>query len=183
MSNDASVTHDLIQTLQDGRDGYAAGADKLTEDGETLLATTFRDLGAQRAEMSDELQKIAAGYGDQIESSGSVAAKVHRGWMAIKDAVNGSDPDGVLDVAEQGENHAVSEFEKALADDISPEFKTVVERQLTEIRERSGPGRRAPRQPQLTNRRRPARRLHEMSASVRRSASACTVGRFRGNVW
>ena len=138
MSNDASVTHDLIQTLQDGRDGYAAGADKLTDDGEAELATTFRALGARRGEMSDELQKIAAGYGDQIESSGSVAAKVHRGWMTLKDAVTGSDPDGVLDVAEQGENHAMSEFEKALDGDISPEFKAVVEHQLTEIRSAHG---------------------------------------------
>ena len=75
--------------------------------------------------MIDELQQIAATYGDQIDDSGSVAAKAHRGWMAVKDAIAGSDPSGVLDAAEQGEDHAVSEFDKALAEDISPEFKPV----------------------------------------------------------
>ena len=134
MSNDASVTHDLIQTLQDGRDGFAAGADKLDADGSAALASTFRELGAQRGQLYDELQQIAATYGDQIDSSGSVAAKVHRGWMSVKDAIAGSDPDGVLDAAEQGEDHAVSEYEKAVADDISPEFKAVLERQLTQVR-------------------------------------------------
>src|SRR3954470_24697855 len=113
MSNDAAVTKDLIQTLEDGRDGFAAGADKLEADGETALAASFRQLGAGRGELADELQQIAASYGDQIEESGSVAAKAHRGWMAVKDAIAGSDPKGVLDAAEQGEDHAVSEFEKA----------------------------------------------------------------------
>jgi len=134
MSNDAAVTKDLIQTLEDGKDGFAKGAEKLEKDGEAALAGTFRELSSKRARLSDELQKIAASYGDQIEESGSVAAKAHRGWMAVKDAVAGSDPDGVLDAAEQGEDHAVSEFEKALQSDISPEFKTVVQRQLAEVR-------------------------------------------------
>ena len=81
MSNDAAVTKDLLQTLEDGKDGYAAGADKLEGDGEAALATTFRELSAARGEMAAELQRIAATYGDQIDSSGSVAAKVHRGWI------------------------------------------------------------------------------------------------------
>jgi uncharacterized protein (TIGR02284 family) len=134
MSNDAAVTHDLIQTLQDGKDGFSAGAEKLAADGDADVAATFTTLGTQRTEMYGELQRIAASYGDQIDSSGSVAAKVHRGWMSLKDALAGSDPDGVLDAAVQGEDHAVSEYEKALAADISPEFKLVVERQLATVR-------------------------------------------------
>ena len=134
MSNDAAVTKDLMQTLEDGRDGFAAGAEKLEKDGEAALAQTFRELGAKRGQLSDELQKIAASYGDHIDESGTVAAKVHRGWMAVKDALSGSDPDAVLDAAEQGEDHAVSEYEKALTEDISPEFKSVLQRQLTEVR-------------------------------------------------
>lgn len=133
MSNDAAVTKELIETLQDGKDGFAAGADKLEKDGETSLAQTFRELGSKRGQMIEELQTIAASYGDQISDSGTVAAKVHRGWMAVKDAIAGSDPEGVLDGAEQGEDHAVSEFEKALAEDVSPEFKTVLQRMAAEV--------------------------------------------------
>jgi uncharacterized protein (TIGR02284 family) len=134
MSTDAAVTKDLLETLEDGKDGFAKGAEKLEADGEATLASTFRDLGAARGRLYDELQQIAASYGDQISDSGSLAAKAHRGWMAVKDAIAGSDPDGVLDAAEQGEDHAVSEFEKALDADISPEFKAVVQRQLAEVR-------------------------------------------------
>lgn len=134
MSTDAAITKDLMKTLEDGRDGFASGAEKLANDGEAELAQTFRELGARRGQLSDELQQIAATYGDQIDESGTVAAKVHRGWMAFKDAIAGSDPDGVLEAAEQGEDHAVSEFEDALTADISPEFRVIVERQLTEVR-------------------------------------------------
>lgn len=41
---------------------------------------------------------------------------------------------GVLDVAEQGEDHAGKEYEKALAADISTGLRTVVERQLVDVR-------------------------------------------------
>lgn len=134
MSNDAAVTKDLMKVLEDGKDGFAKGADKLEADGESALAGTFRELSAQRGRLSDELQVIAATYGDQIDEDGSVAAKVHRGWMTVKDAIAGSDPDGVLDAAEQGEDHAVSAFTDALDEDISPEFRTVLERQLADVR-------------------------------------------------
>jgi uncharacterized protein (TIGR02284 family) len=130
MSNDAAVTKDLLQTLEDGRDGFAKGAEKLESDGEPGLAGSFRQFAAQREQLAKELEVLAASYGDQIEESGSLAAKAHRGWMAVKDAVSGSDPSGVLDAAEQGEDHAVDEYRKALDADISPELRVVVERQL-----------------------------------------------------
>ena len=134
MSTDAAVTKDLLQTLEDGKDGFAKGAEKLEKDGETALAGTFRELGASRAKLATELEGLAASYGDQIEESGTVAAKAHRGWMAVKDAIAGSNPDGVLDAAATGEDHAVSEYEDALEADISPEFKAVLQRQLEVVR-------------------------------------------------
>ena len=135
MSTDAAVTKHLIQTLEDGRDGFAKGADKLQGDDAAEIAATFRELSARRGELSDELQELAKDYGDDLDDSGTVAGALHRGWMSLKDVVAGSDPKGVLDVAEQGEDHAVKEFEKARDDaDISAGLRTVVERQLAEVR-------------------------------------------------
>ena len=119
MSKDAAVTKDLIQTLEDGKDGFAKGADKLQGDEAMQIATTFRALSARRAELSSELEELARDYGDDIDESGTVAAALHRGWMSLKDVVAGSDPKGVLDVAEQGEDDAVKEYERALEADIS----------------------------------------------------------------
>ncbi len=58
MSTDESVTEDLIQTLEDGKDGYSKGADKLDELDETSLAAAFREFAEQRTRFADELQSM-----------------------------------------------------------------------------------------------------------------------------
>jgi uncharacterized protein (TIGR02284 family) len=54
--------------------------------------------------------------------------------MGLKDALTGSDPKGVLDAAEQGEDHAVKQFDKALKADLSAALRTVVERQRAAVK-------------------------------------------------
>jgi uncharacterized protein (TIGR02284 family) len=133
MSIDEKVTKDLIQTLEDGTNGFQSAAEKLSDSDRADLASRFNAFSAERSQFADELRSIAGAYGDQINESGSVAAAAHRGWMAVKDALTGSSPSGVLDVAEQGEDHAVSEYRKALDEDISPELRAVVQRQFTSV--------------------------------------------------
>jgi uncharacterized protein (TIGR02284 family) len=133
MSIDEKVTKDLIQTLEDGKNGFQSAAEKLSDSDRADLAARFNAFSAERAQFADELRSIASAYGDQINESGSAAAAAHRGWMAVKDALTGSSPSGVLDVAEQGEDHAVSEYRKALDEDISPELRAVVQRQFTSV--------------------------------------------------
>ena len=109
-------------------------AEKLGSTDTPELASTFRQYSEQRAAFATELRSLAQQHGDQLDEDGSLAGTLHRGWLSLKDALSGSKPDGVLDAAEQGEDHAVSEYEKALDGDISPELRAVVQRQLTEIR-------------------------------------------------
>lgn len=135
MSTDARVTKDLIQTLEDGKDGFAKAAEKLADGESAEAAVTCRQFSEQRATMSAELEILAKQYGDEIEESGTVAAAVHRGWMSLRDALTGSSPHGVLAAAEQGEDHAVKEYEKALQADLSTELHAVVVRQLDEIKQ------------------------------------------------
>lgn len=135
MSKDKRVTTDLIETLEDGKKGFTSAAEKLADTNRADLAPKFREFAEQRATFSAELEQLAANYGDDIDEDGSVVAAVHRGWMSLKDALSGSDPDGVLDAAEQGEDHAIKEYEKALAeDDISAGLRTVVQRQFTDVK-------------------------------------------------
>lgn len=135
MSNDERVTKDLIQTLEDGKEGFERAAERLEGTDRADLCPTFREFAAQRDRFAIELRGLAAAYGDDIDQSGSVAGAVHRGWMAVKDALSGSsDADGVLDAAEQGEDHAVSEYGKALEEDISNQLRTVIERQFVDVK-------------------------------------------------
>lgn len=126
---------DLVETLEDGRDGFRKVAEKMTDDGHPDLASQMSGFADQRSRMSSELRDIAAGNGISIEESGSLAAAAHRGWMDLKDALTGDDPGSVLAAAEQGEDHAVEEFESALEDDdLTGPVRDVVTRQLAEIR-------------------------------------------------
>ena len=72
-------------------------------------------------------------YGDDVDEGGSALAAAHRGWLSLKDALAGDKPSGVLDAAVQGEDHTVSEYEKALKEDLSDGFRTLVQRQHGEI--------------------------------------------------
>ena len=134
MSTDESTTKDLIETLRDGEKGFAQAAEKLGSTDRAYLAIQFQRYSEQRGNFANELEQMASRYGDDIDESGSVAAAVHRGWMSLKDAMTGSSASGVLDAAEQGEDHAVSEYEKALEADISPELRAVVTRQFADVK-------------------------------------------------
>jgi uncharacterized protein (TIGR02284 family) len=134
MSEDERVTKDLIETLKDGATGFSAAAERLADSDRADLSATMRGYSEQRASFAAELDRMAAHYGDDVDQSGSLAARAHRGWMAVKDAITGSSPKGVLDVAEQGEDHAVSEYEDALSKDISGDLRSVVERQSADVK-------------------------------------------------
>lgn len=133
MSTDKQTTQDLVKISEDGKEGYAKGAEELTSSDHPELATTFSRLSQQRAGFSAELQALAGSYGDSVKETGSAAAALHRGWMAVRDAVTGSGPKSVLKTALQGEDHAIEAYEKALTNDISNETQAVARRQLTEM--------------------------------------------------
>ncbi|HJR86299.1 MAG TPA: PA2169 family four-helix-bundle protein [Acidimicrobiia bacterium] len=135
MSSDMTVTKDLIETLEDGKNGFAAAAEKLAESDRPQIASKFREYSNQRAQFAEELRSMAKSYGDDISESGSVGAALHRGWMAVKDAATGSDAGAVLDVAEQGEDHAVAEYERALdSDELSIDLREVIQRQYASVK-------------------------------------------------
>jgi uncharacterized protein (TIGR02284 family) len=129
-----ATINDIIQTLEDGEKGFASAAEKAQQDGRSDLALEFRQYSEQRARFSNELRKHAAERNLDVDAGPSVAGTVHRGWMALKDALSGDDVNGVLDAAEQGEDHAVAEYEKAMSDDIDTELRTLLGQQFTEIK-------------------------------------------------
>lgn len=134
MSVDETVTQDLIKTLENGHEGFQRAAEKLTDSNEPALSAEFTKFSEQRSTFATELAQMASAYGDEVEKRSTVPGALHRGWMAVKDMLSGSDADGVLDAALQGEDHAVEEYESALKADISDGLRTVVNRQFTEVK-------------------------------------------------
>ncbi|MEP9364351.1 PA2169 family four-helix-bundle protein [Nocardioides sp. CN2-186] len=133
MSDDKQVAKELVETLKDGEKGFADSAHKLHGDDHSQWAATLTRLSEQRRDFHREIVAMGEDYGDDVDESGSIAATMHRGWISLKDALTGDSPEGVLKAALTGEDHAVSEYEKALQQDLSAGFRDVVTRQHTAI--------------------------------------------------
>jgi len=129
MSDDEKAAKELVETLRDGEKGFRAAADKLRDGEHPEWATLMQRLSEQRADFAREIIALGHAYGDDVDESGTAAAALHRGWISLKDALTGDDASGVLGAASTGEDHAVSEYEKALEQDLSAGFREVVSRQ------------------------------------------------------
>lgn len=134
MSTDARVTKDLMETLEDGREGYNKAAEEMANNGRSDYAAEFRRIADERASFYTELEQMAAAYGDDIDPDGSAVGTLHRVWMSVRETLAFDDVTAVLKTAEQGEDHAVSEYKKAMDADISAGLRTVVERQFTAVK-------------------------------------------------
>ena len=129
MSDDKKAAKELVETLRDGENGFATAAEKLRDSDHPQWAATLERLSEQRAGFRKEIVAMGHDYGDDVNESGTAAAALHRGWIALKDALTGDDAGSVLGAAVTGENHAVSEYESALKQDLSEGFREVVTRQ------------------------------------------------------
>jgi uncharacterized protein (TIGR02284 family) len=67
--------------------------------------------------------------GGDPETTGSVAATLHRGWIDLKSAVTGRDDAAIITECERGEQLAVKNYEDALEQELPPETRAIVERQ------------------------------------------------------
>lgn len=119
--------------MKDGERGFAAAAEKLRDSDRAQWATTLDRLSEQRAGFRREIVAMGHDYGDDVDESGSAAAALHRGWISLKDALTGDDAGSVLGAAVTGEDHAVSEYDKALEADLSSGFREVVGRQRVAV--------------------------------------------------
>lgn len=129
MSVDEKVAKELVETLRDGERGFASAAEKLRDSDRPEWATTLERLSEQRAGFRREIVQLGREYDDDVNEDGTVAAALHRGWISLKDALSGDDAGSVLGAAVTGENHAVSEYEAALEEDLSAGFRDLVTRQ------------------------------------------------------
>lgn len=129
------LLEDLVETLEDGRKGFGQAADKLEGDDRNELAAKLRGYADQRGQFSAEIRRVAADAGFTISEDGSIGGALHRGWIALADALTGDDPHAVLAAAEAGEDHAVEQYRDALnTGELSGEIRTVVSRQYEEVK-------------------------------------------------
>ena len=132
MKKEKTILNDLIETLKDGQEGFKQAADSVSN---PRLKSLFRDYSEQRSRFATALQSEARAHGEtEPETDSSASGALHRGWINLKSALTGGDEHAILAECERGEDSAVEEYQKALADGLSPSAQELVSRQFAEIK-------------------------------------------------
>ena len=118
-----STLNDLIETCKDGANGFRAAAEAVTHpDAKALFSSRVPSIERASTELQAEVRRL----GGSPETTGTVAAAVHRGWMGLKAAVTGKDEAAILTECERGEDLAVKNYEDALKTDLPAETRAIV---------------------------------------------------------
>ena len=121
-----SVLNDLIETCKDGANGFRTAAAAVKHaDAKALFSSRVPTIEGAAAELQTHVRRL----GGDAETSGTVAAAVHRGWIDLKAAVTGKDDAAIITECERGEQLAVKNYEDALEKDLPADVRSVVQRQ------------------------------------------------------
>lgn len=132
-SHICSVINDLIEICRDGQEGFRLAAENITNPN---LRATFNRYSLQRASFVGELQQELHDMGEHDpENESSTLGTLHRSWINLKAAISGKDPHSILAECERGEDAALRQYEKTLAESLPHSLRGVVERQYFEVRE------------------------------------------------
>ncbi|MEP6925069.1 MAG: PA2169 family four-helix-bundle protein [Pyrinomonadaceae bacterium] len=131
-NNAISTLNNLIQTCKDGENGFNEAAQGVSS---ADLKDVFMRYSQQRSQFAGELQEAVSKIGGDPETSGSIAASLHRGWIDIKSVVTGQDEGAILSECERGEDSAVEAYQNALKEALPSEVNSIVERQYTQVKE------------------------------------------------
>jgi uncharacterized protein (TIGR02284 family) len=130
MSTDSQVVdvlNDLIENSKDGAYGFTKCAERVES---PQLRETLLQRSADCAAAISELQTLVVQYGGKPAEHGTVLGALHRGWVSVKDAISGDSDHAVLEECERGEDAALARYRKALKNDLPPDVRSVLERQM-----------------------------------------------------
>lgn len=104
------ILNDLIEYSKDGEKGFKESADDVKN---TELKAFFMQRAGACANAAAELQAEVRRLGGDPETSTSVTADLHRGWVNLKSMLTGKDEESVLNEVERGEDHALKAYKEA----------------------------------------------------------------------
>ncbi len=121
-----SVLNGLIETTKDGEKGFTEAAKRAHA---PHLRSLFTEFATECARGATELQGCVNLLGGSAETSGTLTAALHRGWMTLKTSLTADDDLALLEECERGEDHAKASYSKALKAELTPQIRTLLQRQ------------------------------------------------------
>ena len=109
------VLNDLIRINRDRIAGYQKAVENV-EEGDAILRTLFYQLSDESQKMKEELADEVRSLGGEPAEDTTMAGKIYRAWMDIKDAFAPDDAKSALEACEYGEDAAQKAYAEALDD-------------------------------------------------------------------
>jgi uncharacterized protein (TIGR02284 family) len=97
------ILNKLIEVCLDGELGYRTAAQHVRS---SRLRTVLTDHAIRRAQCAEDLRTEIERLGGKAGHSGSMAASLHRGWIALKAAILGGGTKAIIAACETGEDAA-----------------------------------------------------------------------------
>ena len=110
-STTLDTLNDLIEVSKDGEYGFRTSAEHMRD---TELQQLLLRRADECAQAAAELQSLAAQMGGKVETGGSAAGAMHRGWVAIKATLSGYSDAQILEETERGEDVAMKRYAKEI---------------------------------------------------------------------
>lgn len=132
--NAVSILNELIETCEDGAEGYKKAAEDVEE---SSLKTLFTGYSSQRAKFAAELRSAVEAHGGKPANSGHAAGSLHRGWMSLKEAVGNKDK-AIIDECEAGEDRAMKAYREAFDKNLPGPTGDLISRQFAAVQEAHG---------------------------------------------
>ncbi len=130
--DNSTALNDLIEINNDRIKGYEKAA---TQTDDRDLKDLFNSMAAQSRQLGAELSTHVRHEGENPAEGTTARGKIYRTWMDVKGVFSGSDRKSVLNSCEFGEDAAQRAYATALEeDDLSPEVRTVIEKQKAELK-------------------------------------------------
>ena len=126
------VLKELIDVCEDGEQGFMRCAERVQR---PELKQLFEARARECRIAADQLASLAGEEHHAPGEGGSVAGAMHRGWVAVKDAVTPADDElAVLQECERGEDYALHRYQEAMQAPLPPAVKDVVAHQYEGVR-------------------------------------------------
>lgn len=123
---------DLVRINVDSSKGLQTAADRIKD---TELAATFRTIAQERAINADKLGHYLEMNDEEANGSGTIAGKLHRWWLNIRDALSSKEKYAILAEAERGEDEIKDRYEVALRNTAGSPIHDVLMTQMTSVKE------------------------------------------------
>lgn len=119
----AETLNDLLQINNDRIEGYER-ASRETKDSDVDLQATFHKMADESRKYKRELEECILSLGETPATDTTMAGKIYRVWMDVKNTFTGSDRESILASCEFGEDAAQKAYNEALKTDAEMDATT-----------------------------------------------------------